>query len=64
MTTAARYSGDGGKVIVGPLIYPEKGIEDQTRNYGVPFVSKLTIQLMKVLHVDVQFYGDDSVKQH
>ena len=52
------------KLIVGPLIYPEKGIEDQTRNYGVPFVSKLTIQLMKVLHVDVQFHGDDSVKQH
>ena len=33
-------------------------------DYGMPFVSKLTIQSTKVLHVDVQFHDDDSVKQH
>ena len=31
--------------------------------YGVPFVSKLTIQSMYILQVDVQFHGDDPVKQ-
>ena len=31
--------------------------------YGVPFGSKLTIQSMYILQVDVQFHGDDPVKQ-
>ena len=32
--------------------------------YGVPFVSKLTIQLMYILQVDVQSHGNDPIKQH
>ena len=32
-------------------------------HYGMPFVSKLTIQSMYIVEVDVQFHGDDSIKQ-
>ena len=31
--------------------------------HGVPFVIKVTIQSTKVLHVDIQFHGDDPLKQ-
>ena len=31
--------------------------------YGVPFVSKLTIQSMYILEVDMQFHGNNPVRQ-
>ena len=54
----------GGQVL--PLfteLYLTKEVNKCGDRYGVPFVSKLTIQLVYILQVDMQFQGDDPVKQ-
>ena len=54
----------GGQVL--PLfteLYLMKEVDKCNDRYGVPFVSKLTIQLVYILQVNMHFHGDSPVKQ-